>query len=356
MKFYQNEEMKKIFLTLDYELYGDGSGDVFKDIIGPTESIFAACNKSKVKMTVFFEVVEYWALKKEWKKGNTMGYTQNPVEAMENQIRAAYQQGHDVQLHIHPQWVNAVYENGKWLVDFNAWRLGGYNGEDENSIYQLLKKGKETLESIINNPSYKCTALRAGGYNIQPSQEILNVMREVGLTIDSSVYPGGKETGSLSQYDYSEITNDKGYWYVEKDVTIDEKRKTALIELPIVAFPMRRFFKFLTIERIKSIFKNRQSAKDSFEAKISKGKKLAKVKYFFQYESQTWDYCLFSNRMHRLYIKRCNKLHLQKERDCFVVIGHPKSLVTTKPLEFLLHLAKQNDYYFQIIKKVNLLK
>ena len=344
--------MKKLLLTLDYELYGNGSGDVFKHIIEPTESIFAVCNKCDVKITIFFEVVEYWALKKEWEKGNTMGYTQNPVEAMENQIRTAYQQGHDVQLHIHPQWVNAVYENGKWNVDFNAWRLGEYEGKGKNSLYHLLKEGKETIESIINHPSYQCKALRAGGYNIQPSREVLNAMREAGLMFDSSVYPGGKETGTLSQYDYSEITNDKGYWYINEDVLIDEGRETTLIELPIVAFPIKRIAKFLTVERIKSILKNKQSAKDSFEAKISTRGKWAKIKYFLQNEWQTWDYCLFSNRMHRRYIKKCNALYRQKKRDYFVVIGHPKSLVTTKPFEFLLQHAKHNGYIFQTIQQV----
>ena len=344
--------MKKLLLTLDYELYGNGSGDVFKHVIEPTESILEVCNNSNVKITIFFEVVEYWALKKEWEKGNTMGYSQNPVEAMENQIRTAYQQGHDVHLHIHPQWVNAVYESRKWNVDFSAWRLGGYQGKGNNNLYQLLKNGKETLESIINHPSYKCTVLRAGAYNIQPCREVLNVMREVGLMIDSSVYPGGKETGTLSQYDYSEINNDKGYWYIDEDVLIDEGRKTALIELPIVAFPIRRIFKFLTIERIKSILQNRQSAKESFEDKISKGGKLAKIKFFFQYEWQTWDFCLFSNRLHRKYVKKCNELYQQKKRDYFVIIGHPKSLVTTKPLAFLLHHAKHNDYIFQTIKQI----
>lgn len=344
--------MKKILLTLDYELYGNGSGNVFEDIIQPTDLILAVCNKHNAKITIFFEVAEYWALKKEWEQGNIMGYSQNPVEAMENQIRAAYQQGHDVQLHLHPQWVNAIYENEKWLVDFSAWRLGEYRGEDDKNLYHLLKKGKETLKSIINDPLYKCTAIRAGGYNIQPSKDVLNVMRELGLKVDSSVYPGGKETGSLSQYDYSGVTNDKGYWYINEDVLVDEKRKTALIELPIVAFPIKRITKFLTIERIKSILKNRQSAKESFEAKTSKVGIMTKINYFFQKEWQTWDYCLFSIRMHRKYIKKCNELYRQKKRDYFVIIGHPKSLVSAKSLTFLLHHAKHHDYSFQTFQQI----
>jgi hypothetical protein len=178
-------------------------------------------------------------------------------------------------------------------------------------------------------------------------------MRKVGLTIDSSVYPGGKEIGELSQYNYETITNDKGYWYIDEDVTIEEKEKTNLVEMQIVAFPMRRIFKFLSLERIQSVWRNKKSAKDSFEAKTSTRSKLSKIEYLLQYEWQTWDFCLFSNSMHRNYIKQCNELHLQKQRDYFVVIGHPKSLVTTKSLEFLLRSVKQNAYSFEIISKIN---
>lgn len=43
-------------------------------------------------------------------KGNRMGYDHNPVVAMENQLKQAYAKGHDIQLHLHPQWVDAVWE------------------------------------------------------------------------------------------------------------------------------------------------------------------------------------------------------------------------------------------------------
>lgn len=33
--------MKNIILTLDYELYGNGSGNVFRHIIEPTEKILS---------------------------------------------------------------------------------------------------------------------------------------------------------------------------------------------------------------------------------------------------------------------------------------------------------------------------
>ena len=58
--------MKTICLTLDYELYGNGSGDVFKNIIEPTNQILSILHKHNIHISIFLEVVEYWKLKEEW--------------------------------------------------------------------------------------------------------------------------------------------------------------------------------------------------------------------------------------------------------------------------------------------------
>ena len=64
----------------------------------------------------------------------------------------------------------------KWKrhLNLSEWRLGGYSREGEYSLVNLLQKGKQTLEDLITpiDPEYRCIAIRAGGYNIQPSEEI----------------------------------------------------------------------------------------------------------------------------------------------------------------------------------------
>ena len=340
---------KTILLTLDYELYGNGSGDVFKHMIEPTNRILEIAQKYNLRLTFFFEIVEYWKLKKEWEKGNNMGYTQNPVAAIENQLCISYKAGHDIQLHIHPQWVDAVYEDGKWNVNLNDWRLSCYNRIGEYSLLNLFQKGKETIENLIKpiDPNYECIALRAGGYNIQPSYDIVKVMKKTGIYVDSSVYPGGKETGILSDYDYSSIPFDIGYWFVSDE--LEKIGKSELVELPIVAFPMNRWEKYLSLERMKSIFQNHKSAKDTFNAKLGgsiKGK-FALIKYFFEREWQTWDYCLFSPAMHKKFLSLAQK---QKDRNIFVLVGHPKSFVNGKGFEYLLNQTQCKFNYKTIIE------
>ena len=345
--------MKSLILTLDYELYGNGSGNIYTHIIEPTERILTLAGEYKAKITFFVEVVEFWRIEQEWLKGNTMGYSNNPIDDIRKQLQEARMQGHDIQLHIHPQWVDAEYRNGAWSVNLADWRLGGYDKQGEYSLENLLVKGKATLEEWIKpvDTGYECIALRAGGYNIQPSGELVKAMQTAGLKIDSSIYPGGKETGTLSNYDYSSIAADKELWQTGNE--LEKEGASGIYELPIVAFPIKRWKKFASIERIKSLFRNTKSTKETFKAKTStkdgkKSSKLDKIKYFFQDEWQTWDYCLFYVSLHNHFFKQIKK---QNERTFFTLVGHPKSFVGDKGFKYLLRKSI-NNFHFKTITDI----
>lgn len=330
--------MKTLIFTLDYELYGNGSGDVFKHIIEPTDEILDIAEKFCAKMTIFFEVIEYWKLKEEWQRGNTMGYHRDPTRAIEEQLRSAYARGHDIQLHLHPQWVDAVWTGAKWKVNNDDWRLGEYDKIGKNSLSELMKRGKKTLEDILG-PQYRCNAFRAGGYNAQPSDTLVSAMRENGFRIDSSIVPGAYENGTLSRYDYRGIKAGKGFWYCGQN--LEEKKETSdLMEFPIVSFEIPRILKYLSLNRIKAALQNKTSAKDTFEAKTTKMNKLQKAAFFFQKDAQTWDYCLFSKILHRTFLRKIRK---QNNQEVFVLIGHPKSFVSGRGLSFLLKKV-QNSF------------
>lgn len=339
--------MKKIILTLDYELYGNGSGNVYTHIIIPTRQILQIASKYHAKITIFFEYLEYLKLKEEWSKGNKMGYSENPAAAMEKQIREAYLDGHDIQLHIHPQWIKSKYINGNWWVDKSQWRLGGYQGIYPNDLENIIRKGKETLEKILQPiaPKYTCIALRAGGYNIMPCTDILNCMRKIGLYIDSSVYPGGYENGNLSYYDYSQVPTNLSYWYVDNDVRTAVSIPSNIIELPIVAYPIPRMLKYLNLTKIKASLQNKQSAKESLKSKTAGSKNIIdKINYFFQKEFQTWDYCLFSKQLHQKFLKK----FAQSDRTVFTLIGHPKGFYNKQNFEYLLKQLYKKYSFFTI--------
>lgn len=337
--------MKNLLLTLDYELYGNGSGDIYSHLIIPTQRILELAKKYNVRITIFVEMVEFLRMEDEWLLGNDMGYSRNPIEDVRRQILDAYKAGHDIQLHIHPQWANAIYTNGEWNVDIENWRLSDFNRRDRNSLKHLIANAKSKLEAWIHtiDPLYECIAIRAGGYNVQPSDGIVYVMLETGLMIDSSIYPGGKEDGFLSNYDYTDIKPDCAFWHVGD--TLENEGESRIIELPIVAFPIMRLKKYLSISRLKALLQNVHSARMAFNSKIENKKAspiLNKFKFFFQREWLTWDYCLFSPRMHRLFINEVSK---QKQRNVFTLVGHPKGFATDKGLDFLFRSTVQ-DFCF----------
>ena len=345
----------KLILTFDYELFGDGTGDIFTHMIEPTNTILNMCDDHGIKTTLFFEMLEYIHLKEEWNKSNRMGYTRNPIEAIEHQIKQAATNGHDIQLHIHPQWYNATFKDGKWELDFTHWRLGGFRASHKYGVKELISECKTELEKLIIpvKPDYKCIALRAGGYNIMPSDEVYKAMCQVGLTVDSSVYPGGYEIGNLSNYDYRNVSNEFNCWWASQaDIRIPSKEQKEILEVPIFALPVSRWKRILTVSKIKALLYQQQMS-ISFVAKEKVGAKSfpQKVKFMLGKEASTWDVCMFSKTLHKKYFHYIEK-ELSGKRDTFVLIGHPKSLKDEKLFRHFLEMiqSKQQHYSFTTLK------
>lgn len=337
----------KLILTFDYELFGDGSGNIFEHIINPTKSILHICKKHNVKTTLFFEVVEYWAIKEQWLSGNNMGYTEDPILAIENQLIQAHNEGHDIQLHFHPQWLNAVFKDGEWKLDFENWRLGDYTNVKGYDRQTLLNKGKATIEEIIQkiDPEYSSSIIRAGGYNIMPSKSIGKAMIQTNLIIDSSVFPGGIENGPLSVYDYTKTSIDLDYWFASvEDISRPSDHNKEILEIPIFALPQRRWKK-IGWERIKSMMVNKKSAVKTLSNKTANKTLFRKITYWLEKEALTWDFCLFSRSMHDKFFNYIES-HLKNKRSHFVLIGHPKNFTSEKTLEYLISEAKIKNYSF----------
>ena len=357
--------MTTLCLTLDYELFGSGRGNVFQHMIEPTNRMLKICQEHNIKLTIFFEVVEYWKIKEAFEKGIRMGYDSNPAEAIEEQLKRAYKLGHDVQLHLHPQWIDAKYVNDAWELNLDFWRLPEVPDHATESISMglsdLLRSGKETLEALLQNdhPEYKCNILRAGGYNIDPSERLLKVLKEHSFIADSSVYYGGKAEGNLSRYDYSNISDSKAYWYTtENSLLTTNGKSSGFLELPIYAKTKRRFLKYDTV-RLKSAMQNKANSIEKFKNNSAKKSKLETLRFLLQKEALTWDFCLFSKRKMRSFLNSAIKLQKQSAMlfHPFVLVGHPKDFYYNDALLFLAKQStKQNLDFVTVTDLVNKIK
>ena len=99
-------------ITADYEIFGNGLGCVKKCMVEPTERMLEICDKYDATLTLFVDVCEYWAFKKA--ADEVILYSEElPHILIEQQLQDAIKRGHDVQLHFHPQWLDAKYEAGE---------------------------------------------------------------------------------------------------------------------------------------------------------------------------------------------------------------------------------------------------
>jgi len=216
----------QIFLTYDYELFfGKPTGTAEKCIIQPTNQLREISQRTGVKM-VFFIDTGY--LKKLIEYKDQYPKVQEEHRAVFDQIKTLVKEGHDCQLHIHPHWEDCNHNGEEWIMKTDRYKLDDFSDED---IIRIVKEYKSILE---NTTGEKVSSYRAGGWCLQPFDRVQKVFEEVGITIDSTVFPDGKFTAGNYYYDFTNSPT-KSKWKFSSDL-IKEDQKGSFWEFPISNF------------------------------------------------------------------------------------------------------------------------
>ena len=336
----------KLLITADYEVFGNGSGDVQTCMVSPTESLLRICNQAKAKLTIFTDVCELWAFE-EVEGNGQWDLSYSPSKLIKSQLTNAVLQGHDVQLHFHPQWLDYSYKGkGQWQLNHDKWRLPSLT---EDEIDALFKKGKETLEKLLKpiKSSYQCNVFRAGGWCIQPEELVLKAMRKHGFKIESSVAPGIANAQENRYFDFT-TAPDLPFWHIDEKVT--QASKGELLEVPILTFEMDGFTRtrFLAKRAKRKIPLKPHGCQGYAEtahkkSKLTKAKEVLKKQYtMFNFSDAT------TVEEMRWFIEKARQKYKSVMGSIpLVMIGHPKTFANEKELkEFLFWAAKQNDLSF----------
>lgn len=231
--------MIHLVLSLDYEIFGNGSGDVRRDMIEPTQRLLALCDTHGAKVSIMFEVGEYWAMKQAEEAGSLrLGYS--PSREIEQQLQDAAGRGHDVQLHLHPWWIGAAFEGSRWRLHPEYRRVSdlpnGIGSEDDPlSVVGVLSRGKQTLEAIVKatRPEYECLVYREAMFWGQPSEVLVTGLKQAGLAGDSSVVKGLYETNPVPT-DYRQAESATGYWWTRADeISLRGPTGEHIVEFPV---------------------------------------------------------------------------------------------------------------------------
>lgn len=154
-----------------------------------------------------------------------------------SQLQDIVRRGHRIELHIHPHWVNAKYNNdGTWdFSDYSHYCLNSFSQEE---IMQMFVEGMDKLTEIARSvePHYDICAFRAGGWAVQPFDKLKKAYQAVGLKIDSSVAYGAYYKSKSSFYDFrKEFLKEVDTYRFDDDVLIS-KENGEFLEVPISTY------------------------------------------------------------------------------------------------------------------------
>jgi hypothetical protein len=339
-----------LILTLDYEIFGNGAGDVMRDVILPTGRLLDLCDRHGAKLTIMFEVGEYWAFERYAEQlRRDLGYS--PSEEMRKQAVKAVRRGHDIQLHLHPQWIGAEYADRAWRLVNSQWRLadlpGGLGSEsDLTSVVGALHASKQTLEAMIKpvKADYKCVCFRAGGFYAQPSRNVIIAMKRTALIADSSVVKGHR-TNKPFEVDYSRVeTGSEAWWTTETELTQKGKPGENIIEL-CVSSRMEPYWKNFKSTKLLATIKRGKNERTSSPC-YGTGQTVRSVPTvrtilgkLFSKHASTFDFCKLSGRDMRNRMKAFDRL----TDTPVVLIGHSKDFFNDAGLDQFLTQVKHDD-------------
>ncbi|MGV3772932.1 MAG: hypothetical protein ACO1QB_08525 [Verrucomicrobiales bacterium] len=239
--------MRNLVISVDYEIFGNGSGDVRQHMVNPTERMARICEHYKAPLTIFVEMEECLSFVK-YRSSLKLDLGYDPAQLIQDQLRFLSQRGHDLQLHLHPEWLGCKYEGGQWILHKDKQTVDSlFSSQGATDLY--IRERKKALESISGKPA---TSYRAGAFSAQPGAKLLSALASNGFFIDSSVVKGLTRRTPHIDLDYRQAPCAKGPWRVVSDVSCAD-RSGSLWEFPIFS-KMGRRWQQATFGRIKAKF------------------------------------------------------------------------------------------------------
>jgi len=247
--------MKKILLTIDYEVYlGSNTGTVRECMIEPTKRLMDILSQNQSKMTVFWDILHFYKL---LELENEFSELKEDRIAIQNQIIDLVKQGHDIQLHIHSHWLDSTYEDNNWKFIYDKFKLHTLSNikdsTDINTILGCVTISKNLIEKIVHqvDSSYKVSSFRAGGYLIQPFEDLKYAFLKNDIFIDSSVCPDMINRNNIFSFNFKNYPKNQIYNF-ERDLSIIDP-KGNFTEIPITTYriPLLMKIYFTLMKRYK---------------------------------------------------------------------------------------------------------
>lgn len=327
MAVWWNRCRMKTLLTLDYEVYfGRRTGTVERCLIEPTRALLAIAGRHAARLAFFVDAGFILRLRAEMRRSAPL---RTEHDAICRQVEALARAGHEIQLHVHPHWEGSRWTEGGWEIDVERFALHAF---DAAAIDDIVGRYAGVLRSLAGPDA--AFAFRAGGWVIQPFATLRPALLRHGVTIDSTVFPGGRNAGRVQPYDFRGAPAGSK-WRFDDDPLV-EVPGGAFLEVPIASHRLRPDF-FWRFAVVKKLGGARHRAFGDGQAIAMEGGDLlrkllrptASVVSIDGYKAS--------------FLEAAARAHEARGMEEFVVIGHPKALTPYSLEKLDAYLARERE-------------
>lgn len=216
---------QRILLSLDYELFfGPRTGTVEHCLIIPTRELAKTAEHHGARLSLFVDALYLQRLTEEARRFPCL---QQDLDAIHRQLVSLKDAGHDIQLHLHPHWLDSTFDGDRWHVVPTRYKLHDFTPE---AITAMTGAAKGLLQRLTDGPVF---AFRAGGWCMQPFAPIAPALLAHDIWLDSTVFAGGVSDDQDRWFDFSSAPV-KDDWRFSDDPN-REDRQGPFVEIPISA-------------------------------------------------------------------------------------------------------------------------
>ena len=324
-----------IFITLDYELFfGSNSGTQYESIISPTDRLLSLLDTYNIKASFFVDSGYLIKLDEYRKKHNVL---EKDYQKLISQIRGLFEDGHDIQLHIHPHWEDSYFDEKKWIMDTKRYRIHEFN---DNEIDDIVYRYKKILTDIVGN---KVFTFRAGGWCMQPFDKLKNALKKNNIWLDSTVFSDGRNHSITHYFDFTNSPK-KDFWKFEDDPIL-EKENGYFAEVPISSYKVSPLFFW------KLIFTKKLGG-DKYKVfgngRAAGGSQWDRIRMLTSYTNSV----VSIDGYKASYLQNAfDKFRENKKNKNFVIIGHPKAMSEYSLEKLEEFIINNNDKNFTTYTK-----
>jgi len=316
--------------TLDYEIFfGKNFLSLNNILIKPTYTLHKIFRKHGYFFTLYVDVLFLL-------RCHELGLHKYFIP-IEEQLKILCKEGHDIQLHIHPNWLKAQYieSDNVWNYDFNYYNLKDFEHLQQNerlSVENIFLDAKHYLEELLKpvDKHYKVDSFRGGGWTLQPISKVIKILHNLCVSTDTTIFWGGYKNTQTHSFDYRNVPKNINWFISSKTGIIPSNLQNdeCILEIPIGSLKysiFRRLYYKMRKKIISPPFypeKGKYIGNTILNSEIHFRQKISDL-----FSPQPWLFSVDQLDLHELkyHLKRYSKNTISKN-IALSLTGHPKDL------------------------------